>query len=216
MRIAVHNASFVALGGGERVAATLAAHLARRHDVTLISKNDIPLVEMQNLFGIDLSGVKSLTDPKWGSRERHFDGFDVFINNSHEARLVNCAPFGILICMFPLGRSKALASYNVIAANSAFTSHWIAQRWGRRAEIIHPPCPDLGPPAKKQNTIVNVGRFFTDKSGAGGKNQMTMLRAFRKLVDGGLSDWNLMRWRVGLQFLAILIVLAIVWLKSRS
>ena len=27
---------------------------------------------------------------------------------------------------------------------------------------------------------------------------------------------TLMRWRVGLQFLAILIVLAIVWLKSRT
>jgi len=44
-----------------------------------------------------------------------------------------------------------------------------------------------------------------------------LLGLFNMMRGGSPSrSQNLMRWRVGLQFLAILIVLAIVWLKSRS
>jgi len=43
-----------------------------------------------------------------------------------------------------------------------------------------------------------------------------LLGLFNMMRGGSPSrSQNLMRWRVGLQFLAILIVLAIVWLKSR-
>jgi len=44
-----------------------------------------------------------------------------------------------------------------------------------------------------------------------------LLGLFNMMRGGSPSrSQNLMRWRVGLQFLAILIVLAIVWLKSRT
>lgn len=46
---------------------------------------------------------------------------------------------------------------------------------------------------------------------------IVLLLGLANMMRGGSSSrsQNLMRWRVGLQFLAILIVLTIVWLKSR-
>ncbi|MBG1233527.1 twin transmembrane helix small protein [Aestuariivirga litoralis] len=44
-----------------------------------------------------------------------------------------------------------------------------------------------------------------------------VLGLFNMMRGGSASrSQNLMRWRVGLQFAAILIVLAIVWLRSKS
>jgi preprotein translocase subunit SecG len=46
---------------------------------------------------------------------------------------------------------------------------------------------------------------------------IVLLLGLANMMRGGSSSrsQNLMRWRVGLQFLAIIIVLVIVWLKSR-
>ena len=191
MKIAIYNRSFLVLGGAQRRSSALASHLAQRHDVTLITATKISPAKIQSAHGIDLSKVRIVVKPSWGKYRRHFRDYDVFINNSHDGKLINHAPFGIFMCMFPYGARPDLSSYNVITANSSYTAQWIKRLWGYDSDVVYSACRDMGPPEKKIKTIVNVGLLSTDISGVGRKNQMSMLDFFIDLVRVGLRGWEL-------------------------
>lgn len=81
-----------------------------------------------------------------------------------------------------------LDSYDVIIANSQFTRSWIRRLWGRDAVVVYPPVRQISP-GEKAPLILSVGRFFADQA-AHSKKQFEMVRAFRRLVDQGLSGWE--------------------------
>jgi len=82
-----------------------------------------------------------------------------------------------------------LDSYDVVAANSAFTAGWVRELWGRDSAVLHPPV-SLRSPGRKARSILSVGRFFPPGRGHA-KKQLELVRAFRRLVDDGLTDWTL-------------------------
>lgn len=89
-------------------------------------------------------------------------------------------------------------SYGLIWSISRFTQQWVSRYWGLKSELLYPPvdvAPLLAlarstgvatgaPPA----SILSVGRFF---AGQHNKQHLTLIRAFRRLVDGGLCGWEL-------------------------
>ena len=84
--------------------------------------------------------------------------------------------------------AKALESYDSIWAISEFTRNWISRRWHRSSEVLYPPVASGGfVTLRKKNKILSVGRFF---AGSHNKNHLTMIRAFKRLVDTGLTDWE--------------------------
>lgn len=81
-------------------------------------------------------------------------------------------------------------SYDLVLGNSRYTTEWIQHRWKREALVHYPPVVlrDFSP--VKSKTILSLGRFF-DESRGHSKQQLRLVRAFRKMVDQGLSDWRL-------------------------
>jgi glycosyltransferase involved in cell wall biosynthesis len=184
--------NFATLGGGERRTAALAAHLAKKHAVTLFVYAPVEPSLIRQVFGIDLGGVDivSLMDKDHDAAILGLQA-DVFINNSQASLLANPARFGIYMCMFPIDFPIDLRSYQCVTANSRFTADWIKVKWGYDAEVVYSACEDFGSGSKKEKIILNVGRFFADVPGAHHKRQDVLSRAFRRMVDDGAWDWQL-------------------------
>ena len=81
-------------------------------------------------------------------------------------------------------------SYDLVLGNSQYTTDWIQRRWQRDAVVHYPPVVlrDFSP--AKSKTILSLGRFF-DESRGHSKQQLRLVRAFKKMVDQGLTDWRL-------------------------
>ena len=82
-----------------------------------------------------------------------------------------------------------LRSYQRVVALSDYTLGWTRTWWGRGEAVVSPPVA-MRQPAEKTNLIVSVGRFFDESSGHS-KRQLELVRAFRRLVEGGLTGWRL-------------------------
>jgi glycosyltransferase involved in cell wall biosynthesis len=148
---------------------------------------------------------------------------DIFINNSYASGLACPAARGIIMCMFPYRPSPrpatdglahrakdalvdwverrvtgfavqdVVASYSSIIAISRYSAEWVMRMWGRQAEIISPPCDDMGPPAAKQKIILHVGRFIADvgERERHHKGQGLLLEAFKGMTDLHRQGWEL-------------------------
>lgn len=82
-----------------------------------------------------------------------------------------------------------LDSYDLVVSNSSFTAHWVRELWGRDSAVLHPPV-SLRRRGRKERSILSVGRFIPTGRGHS-KKQLELVRAFRQLVDAGLTDWTL-------------------------
>lgn len=145
---------------------------------------------------------------------------DLFINSYYQSNCKSVAKLGIYMCMFPqkihsinkergfvvriyhlfmsllermfgLGREFAIDSYDVILANSEYTKKWIKKLWGKDADILYPICDDMGPPAKKEKIILNVGRFFAGTEDNHHKCQDVLLEQFKKIKGLHSDGWQL-------------------------
>ena len=84
---------------------------------------------------------------------------------------------------------ESLQTYNLIWAISEYTNLWIKKYWGLSSEILYPPV-GIGDfkPGEKRNFILSVGRFF---AGGHNKKHLTMIKAFKEMIDSGLTGWEL-------------------------
>lgn len=84
-----------------------------------------------------------------------------------------------------------LDTYDVICPISEFSNYWLEQYWGRHGTILYPPVDveAYTPATERRQIILGVGRFFRD--GGHAKKQDVMIRTFRRLVQRGLSGWEL-------------------------
>jgi glycosyltransferase involved in cell wall biosynthesis len=84
-----------------------------------------------------------------------------------------------------------LQTYDVICPISRFSDEWLSRYWGQRGEILYPPVDvaQYAPRAERKPVILGVGRFFRGEGHA--KRHDAMIRTFRRLVEEGLSGWEL-------------------------
>lgn len=79
-------------------------------------------------------------------------------------------------------------TYDVIWANSEFTSKWISKYWNRSSSVLPPPVDvDQFEPTQKDKKILSVGRFF---AGSHNKKHLIMIKTFKKMADQGLDSWE--------------------------
>lgn len=81
------------------------------------------------------------------------------------------------------------STYGALIANSRFTQTWIRTWWSADSQVLYPPV-SMQTRGEKEQIILNVGRFFPAHEGHS-KKQLELVRAFRRLVDGGLEGWTL-------------------------
>ena len=82
-----------------------------------------------------------------------------------------------------------LDSYDRVLVNSDYTRGWVRRWWGRGAEVLHPAVAPRGA-GEKGPLILSVGRFFAPERGHS-KKQLEMVVAFRRLVERGVTGWEL-------------------------
>lgn len=82
--------------------------------------------------------------------------------------------------------------YSQIAANSAFTAHWVERLWGVRADILFPPVAPPVDPGGGGPSVLSIGRFF-DRSFGHCKKQDVLVDAWSEWeASGGPPDeWRL-------------------------
>ncbi len=180
---------------------------------------ETPLVKFLRLFRAP-GRVINLFENRHLGRILRRPGYDVFVNNMYASDLPSPAPHGIYLCMFPHrlvtpaagalrrtyestmswierfalygGHRSGIDTYQVVAANSHFTQHYISEYWGRDSEILYPMCEDLRRPGvQKRKMILHVGRFFENGKGAHHKRQDFLLETFAKLRELHDEGWEL-------------------------
>jgi len=202
MRVAVYTNVYSARqGGGVLYIASLAAALAQKNKVELFFPARINAAELDRLLPISLSGIQTdrvarptgltlfseikeiLTNTK----------YDLIVTQSTQISRLQHAGQSVLVCEFPLQKTSRLSErgrlrvFRTIIANSSYTAGWIEKRWGRKAEVLHPPVFPMTP-LRKEPWILSVGRLIDGKRS---KCQLDMIRMFRELVEDGLTGWQL-------------------------
>jgi glycosyltransferase involved in cell wall biosynthesis len=209
LNIGIYNLHMQAMGGGEKLTLTLAEHLSFKHNVWLFCGERLDVPATERFFEVDLSritvvalkGIGPLSrtvarvrrNPAAAISLQHFQQLksfklDVFVNNSYASGLRCPAALGIFMCMFPHPierKLNSLDSYAEVVAISQYAAEWARKMWGRRAEVIYPPCDDMGPPLDKGKMILHVGRFIAEKG------QRLMLDAFKSLTNLHNEGWEL-------------------------
>lgn len=97
---------------------------------------------------------------------------------------------GLRLMAIPeLPLERYLDTYDAFWANSRFTQSWIWRYWRRTSQVLYPPVDvESFLPLEKRNLILSVGRFF---AGSHNKKHLALVRAFKSMVDDGLSGWEL-------------------------
>lgn len=216
--VGIYNLHMPAMGGGEKLTLVLAEHLSLTNHVSLFCAEPLDKARLERFFNVDLGRVEicplggpgrlpklagKLRRNGVGSVSQHHHeqlrklDLDVFINNSYGSELLCPAARGFFMCMFPHlttqpGRA-VLDSYATVVAISHYSAEWVRRRWQRDAEIIYPPCDDMGPPAKKEKIILHVGRFLADSSEdeRHHKSQGVLLETFKQMTDLHRAGWTL-------------------------
>jgi glycosyltransferase involved in cell wall biosynthesis len=177
----------VLVDGEERARAVIAPP-ASRWQVVLPLRLDVPLAGSSRSAEVRIQSVTSRPHDTLGNGDRRSVGVPLVgatLGGGARSALVGTVS---LLVAEPPGTAW-LDSYDLVVANSAFTQRWIERWWGRASTVLEPPVP-LRAPGEKEPVILSVGRFFAPGRGHA-KKQLEMVQAFRQLVDGGLTGWEL-------------------------
>lgn len=215
LNIGIYNLHMRAMGGGEKLTLALAEHLSQTNNLYVFTGEPLDVGSLERFFDVDLSRVHIVPLKRIAPLSRvaakvrrqnsravslhHFRqlknfNLDLFVNNSYASDLHCPAARGIYMCMFPhmIQDADAVNSYSQIVAISKYSADWVEKLWNRRAEIIYPPCDDMGPPEPKAKMILHVGRFIADgEDERHYKGQRLKLHAFDALTDLQQSGWEL-------------------------
>ena len=117
-----------------------------------------------------------LRDAAWAALIRRWRP-DVLVKGQYKSELRIPGTRHIAVCHFPhrprfdgagggtltglRGRGPVYPpAQSLVIANSEFTREHVRRRWGVESEVVHPPCPSVGPPAvERDRAVLSVGRF---------------------------------------------------------
>jgi glycosyltransferase involved in cell wall biosynthesis len=204
VRIGIYNPYLDTLAGGERYILTVASCLAKKHSVSLFwprNKESELKEEIQKKFNLDLSHipfVENIFSPQTSfitrlQKSRQYDYIILLSDGS--IPFVACKL--ILHFQTPMpwitsswkNRAKLLSVKQVIC-NSLYTKRYIDEELRLKSKVIYPPIAIEEKNEKKENIILNVGRFGVSNAGSSAKKQEFMGEVFKKMVDKGLKNWK--------------------------
>jgi len=202
MSIAIYDHALHVVGGGQKYAATIAACLQDRFDVTYIVNRPIEIGQLREWYGLDLSRckVRLVPLPFYGARDwidaalvtgemdNPFDAvarvsadYDVFVNANMLDKVRPLSPLSIFVCHFPDVRPRAhfaAHEYTLLVTNSQYGSSWLRRRWDLETSmLLYPPIDAAAPRVEKERFILSVARFEP----GGSKKQREMIEAFAAL-----------------------------------
>lgn len=202
MRIGIYDPYLDILGGGERYVMTLAEHLSKKNQVEVFWEDESVKKGLELRFSLGLGKVKfvdnifvrrkSLLEKAIKSRSYNLIFYlsDGSIPSSLARKniLHFQTPFTHINGRTSVNRLK-FARFQHIVCNSNFTKKFIDRTYGVDSLVIYPPVDTENfSPSKKENLILTVGRFISFFEC---KKQEIMIKAFRKMIDSGLRNCQL-------------------------
>ncbi len=208
MTVGIQSPYLDTLGGGERYILTIAEFFLKRGDsVEILWDKGGDLAKMGERFGLDLRRARFVPNILAASGtlltrllgSRHYDLMVILSDGS----VPLCAakrnwihlqvPFQISNRPKIINKLKLLA-YERVLCNSQFTKKIIDTTFGIKSTTLYPPVDVTSfTPSKKENIILSVGRFFSPAHvrNFAPKKQKEMIAIFKKMVDTGLTGWEL-------------------------
>ncbi len=209
MKVGIYYPFEPYIGGGERYTLAIAERLSRSHAVQLLLPGRARVPSLAAALGYDISKVELLPRTGYISNLEKAVGssrYDLFICISNHAvpPVASLGRRGIVVVQFPFTLRREdwvktrllgpamLRSYDLAVVYSRFVAEWLRKRAPAhiRTAILPPPV-DMLPACSyspRDPVILGVGRFF---EGRHNKRHPALVTAFRRLVDGGLSGWEL-------------------------
>jgi len=103
VRVAVYNAHWATLGGGEQVAGGLASALGDEHDVELLVEEEFDAVEASERLGFDVQPFpQRLVEPGTRAFLEATEGYDLLVNSSFASTRASRAARSLYYVHFPV------------------------------------------------------------------------------------------------------------------
>jgi len=204
VKVGIYSPYWDTLGGGERYIFTVAEFFEKGgHKVNIFNTaGKVTIDDLEKKFGMDLKNVtfvENIFAPSNNIFQKIFatNSYDLIFFLSDGSLPLSFAKKNILHFQAPFNLSNQrtllnkikLIKVSSIVCNSQFTKEYIDKTYGVSSKVLYPPV-DINSfaPSKKGRTILSIGRFFSPSHP---KKQEEMVKVFKKMVDGGLSDWKL-------------------------
>jgi len=201
MKAALFSPYLNILGGGERYLGTVAEFLLKNgFEVDFFWDDPKILPKLQKRFGLKITKAKVIGKifdkknivHKWFALHKYDISF--FVSDGSIPLPLAKKNYLHFQVPFVLENAKNLENriklnrYKKIICNSKFTKSYIDATYGVNSDVVYPPV-DLKNfnPAKKENIILSVGRFFGFLHS---KKQEILINTFKKMVDEDFSGWK--------------------------
>ncbi len=208
MRIGVFDPYLDDLGGGEKYMMFLASYLSQKHEVTVFWDRREDVDALKKRFGISTEKIivsKNIFSPLVSFLEKikAFRKYDAFIILSDGSIPFVFPKKLYLHIQQPLPNHSSNFKNKVkrkhisaIFYNSQFTKKFNDPLFsGVKSTVIYPPVSlesrSKNQEVRKENVILHVGRFRVKNIASEDyKKQGFMIKSFKRLVDGGLGNWE--------------------------
>jgi len=188
IKIACLNDHYNLLGGGTIHAFKFLEYLKDYYSINLYlpgkPKSD---KWMKKYLRLNTDGLLIFSDD---SNMRNSDNY-LFLNISHWRLTPTSAKKKWALIFFPHHKVE-VDGYNFLA-NSIYTKQQIQRKWkvsAKRVKVVYPPMMLSNfSPKRKKNLILHVSRIHIPEIDCD-KGHLSMIEAFKKMVDGGLKDWE--------------------------
>ncbi len=212
MRIGIFDPYLDDLGGGEKYMVNIAEILSQNNSVDIFWNNKEDLKKIAKRFSLDISRIslkENIFSPKYPSYKRYWktlkydsvialsDG-SIPIVLSKKLFIHFQQPFPSIEPSFKNNLKKIRV--NAFFCNSYFTKSFIDKEFGIKSKVIYPPVNIKSKNVKKEDIILNVGRFRvkdvttrvrgSEVAIGDYKKQGVMVNVFKDLVKKGLKGWK--------------------------
>lgn len=207
MKIGIFDPYLDTLSGGEKYILGIAKCLASKHQIALFwdPKQEKEIKEKaQDKLGIDISSVvfsqnifsKDVSSISRINSSRKYDTIIYLSDGSIPfvlSRLYVHFQFPVEWVKTNFIRTSVkLKRVNDVFCNSFFTKKYIDKKFCISSDVLYPPIyiPSVHK-VRKENMILNVGRFGLNIDGSNYKKQDVLIKVFKNMADNGLKKWRL-------------------------
>ena len=191
------------LGGGERYTLTFAKILLDEGwQVSLLWKKDDILKKAEERFNLNLGKIEifplEILNNSLTQKYHFFKDYQLYFHLSDGSVPLMFAKKNLLHFQVPFkkagGRNLSnrlkLKLVNEVVCNSFFTKKIIDKEFGVESRVLYPPVAveDFYNHEQKEKVILAVGRFEQTMQA---KRQDVLVEVFKKMIDSGLKDWQL-------------------------
>lgn len=213
MRIGIFDPYLDDLGGGEKYMVTIAEVLSGNNSVDIFWENKADLEKIGARFSLDISKInlkENIFSSKSSSYKRYLETLKydaiIVLSDGSIPVVLSKKLFVHFQQPFPsiqpsLRNNLKKMRVKAFFCNSNFTKSFIDKEFGVKSKVIYPPVNIKSKNIKKENIILNVGRFrvkdVTTKVRGNEvaigdyKKQGVMVNVFKDLVKKGLKGWKL-------------------------